>query len=114
MVKKVNKLIYLPQEETPTVATVTDAAGLAKTQVFYKEANNGDKVLIYFKAQKAYIYNPTKNILVNVGPVFIENNSSASSTSSANSTTEEDTSTTSVIPAPVVSTTLTTSTKKNN
>ncbi|PIT87286.1 MAG: hypothetical protein COU31_03675 [Candidatus Magasanikbacteria bacterium CG10_big_fil_rev_8_21_14_0_10_40_10] len=81
VVEKVKKLIILPVGETPTMATITDAAGLSKTQPFYVGANDGDKVLIYFKAQKAYIYNPTKDLLVNVGPVYIENNASSTSAS---------------------------------
>ena len=72
LVAKVNKLIILPKNETPTVATVANVNELAKTQAFYSDASNGDKVLIYFKAEKAYIYNPNKNILVNVGPVYID------------------------------------------
>jgi hypothetical protein len=87
LVKKVSKLIVLPTNEVPTVATITDASGLSKTQPFYTGASNGDKVLIYFQAQKAYIYSPSKEMLVNVGPVYIEQNVSSSTTTSA--TTEE-------------------------
>lgn len=88
LVKKISKLIVLPTDETPTLATITDATGLAKSQSFYLGSNNGDKVLIYFKAQKAYIYNPNKDILVNVGPVYIEQGGkTASSTDNTTQTT---------------------------
>jgi len=72
LVKKIGKLIVLPTGEIPTVATITDADGLSKSQSFYLGASNGDKVLIYFKAQKAYIYNPSKDILVNVGTKYYQ------------------------------------------
>lgn len=80
LVNKVSKLILLPSNETPTVATIADAENLSKTQPFYKGSHNGDKVLIYFQAQKAYIYDPVKNLLVNVGPVYIENRAARTST----------------------------------
>ena len=77
LVKKVSVLILLPTDETPTVATINDAEGLSKTQPFYQGSTNGDKVIIYFKAQKAFIYSPTTNKLVNVGPVYVDNKATA-------------------------------------
>jgi len=72
LVEKVGRHIVLPKDEEPTVATVMDAAGLAKTQPFYKEAKNGEKVLLYVKAQKAIIYDEELDRLINVGPIMIE------------------------------------------
>lgn len=66
---KVGQLIILPDEK-PTFATILDAKKLIAEQSFYAGAVNGDQLLIYQKAQKAIIYSPTKNILVNVGPVY--------------------------------------------
>jgi len=86
LVKKVGGLIVLPSGETPTVATITDADGLSKNQNFYKGAQDGDKVLIYFKAQKAYIYSPKLNRLINVGPVYVD---SATTSTTSNTKTEE-------------------------
>jgi hypothetical protein len=80
LVKKVSKLIVLPTGETPTIATINDAMGLAKNQTFYKGSINGDKVLIYFKAQKAYIYSPSKNVLVNVGPIYVDKSAKPTTT----------------------------------
>lgn len=68
----VGKLAILPTDEEPVLATVTDKEQLKDQPVFAK-AENGDKILIYSKAQKAYIYNPTKNILVDVVSVNIGN-----------------------------------------
>lgn len=73
LVDKVKKLVVLPENEDPTIATITDAPALAKEQPFYKDAHNGDKLMVYMQAKKAFIYDPNRNILVNVGPIYMEN-----------------------------------------
>lgn len=70
LVAQVGKLMVLPTDEQPTVATVTDASKL-KDQPFFKNAKNGFKVLIYVKARKAILYDPVKNVIVDVAPVNI-------------------------------------------
>ncbi len=70
---KIGKLMVLPAGEAPVVATVNDAKTLASQQAFYKDAVNGDKLLIYTVAQKAILYSPSRNLIVNVGP-FISSN----------------------------------------
>jgi cytoskeletal protein RodZ len=68
---RVGKLIVLPSDETPTIATVEDKTKLTN-QAFFSAAENGDKLLIYTKAQKAIIYRPSTNQIINVGPLSIE------------------------------------------
>ena len=68
LVAEVSKLIELPTGEQPTVATVSDINKL-KNQTFFAHAKNGDKVLIYTKAQKAILYDPTERKIVEVGPI---------------------------------------------
>lgn len=67
-VAAVAKLIDLPQDEQPTVATVTDPA-LLKDQPFFARAKNGDIVLLYTNAKKAYLYDPVANRLKEVSPI---------------------------------------------
>jgi hypothetical protein len=69
-IAKVGKLIALPTDEKPTVATVTDASKV-KDQPFFQNAQNNDIVLIYTKAQKAILYRPSTNLIVEVGAVNI-------------------------------------------
>ena len=70
LVAAVGKLYALPTGETPVVATVADPAKLA-SQPFFKNAKKGDKVLIYNVAQKAILYDPIANILVEVAPLSL-------------------------------------------
>lgn len=67
----VSRHILLPQDENPTIATIVDVDKLKEdNSEFYKNAENGDKVLIYSK--QAIIYSPTKDIIINVAPVIKE------------------------------------------
>ncbi len=66
---RIGKLINLP-DENPTVANVTDKEKL-KDQPFFKDAQNGDSLLIFPAAKKAIIYRESENRLINVGPIAI-------------------------------------------
>jgi hypothetical protein len=68
LLNQVGKLIVLPSGEQPQIATVTDMSKL-KGQSFFARAHNGDKVLIYSKAQQAILYDPIANKIVEVGPI---------------------------------------------
>lgn len=70
LIAKVGKLTQLPQGETPTVATVTDASKL-KSQSFFARAENGDRVLIYVKAKQAYLYRPSTDKIIQIAPINI-------------------------------------------
>lgn len=70
LIKEVGAITVLPADETPTVATVADASKL-KNQAFFKDAQNGDKVLIYTKAKKAYLYRPSTKKIIQIAPVNI-------------------------------------------
>ncbi len=67
---KIGKLIELPSGETPVVATVDDKEKL-KEQPFFKNAENGDKILIYTTAKKAVVYRPATDKIINVGPIAV-------------------------------------------
>ncbi|MEK7552854.1 MAG: hypothetical protein AAB505_01975 [Patescibacteria group bacterium] len=76
LLARVSELIVLPAEEQPTIATVTDPEAL-KGQPFFARAKNGDKVLIYSKAQKAILYDPVKNLILEVAPINLNMDSAA-------------------------------------
>ncbi|HEX5429454.1 MAG TPA: hypothetical protein VFX17_00010 [Patescibacteria group bacterium] len=64
----VGRLIVLPDNEQPTVATVTDPSKLGN-QSFFANAKVGDKVLLYAQAQKAILYDPSIDKIVEVAPI---------------------------------------------
>lgn len=70
LVGKVGKLMDLPANEKPTVATVMDREKLA-TQEFFKNAENGDKLLAYVGAKKAILYRPSTDRIIEVAPIYI-------------------------------------------
>lgn len=67
VLKKVGKLMTLPEGEEPTLATVVNPEKLAK-EAFFANAKKGDKVLIYTQAKKVILYDPQTNKVLNVGP----------------------------------------------
>lgn len=66
VIASVSRLIRLPEDEEPILATVTDPEKL-KDQPFFAKSKAGDKVLVYSKTEKAYLYDPVADILVDVG-----------------------------------------------
>lgn len=67
-VDRVSRLILLPKDEIPTIATVSDPTALSG-QPFFNTAEKGDQVLIYSNAKQAILYRPASNIIVNVAPI---------------------------------------------
>lgn len=70
--EKVGKLIMLPTDEIPTIATVSDPEAL-KDQSFFADAKKGDKVLIYSNAKRAILYDPVANKIITVAPLDTKN-----------------------------------------
>lgn len=67
-IKMVGKHLVLPSNEIPTMATVSDPEKL-KDQPFFVNAKKGDKVLIYANSQKAILYDPEADRIVEVAPI---------------------------------------------
>jgi len=67
-IKMVGKHLVLPTNEIPTMATVSDPEKL-KDQPFFANAKKGDKVLIYANSQKAILYDPEADRIVEVAPI---------------------------------------------
>lgn len=70
LLKKVGRIALLPQDEDPTIATVTDAFRL-RGQKFFSQAENDDKVIIFPKAQRAILYRPNIDKVIESAPINI-------------------------------------------
>lgn len=68
LVERVGRHLVLPQNETPTSATVSDLSKL-QGQPFFAKAKVGDRVLIYTQSRKAILYDPVADKIVEVAPV---------------------------------------------
>ncbi len=71
IINKVEKLIITPQDEEPVLATIVNVEELVKKEPFYANAQNGDIVLMFQKNLKAIIYSPERDMIVNVGPIYV-------------------------------------------
>ncbi len=70
IIKKVGKLAFLPQDEEPTMAEVTKAVKV-RSQKFFSQAEDGDRVLIYPKSQRAVLYRPSINKVIELAPISL-------------------------------------------
>lgn len=70
VVNLVDRHYVLPSNEKPALATVTDKSKLQSS--LSGKVQNGDKILIYQKNQKAIIYRPSIDKIVDVEPVSID------------------------------------------
>jgi len=87
LIAQVGKLVVLPSDEQPTVATVTDLGPL-KDQPFFANAKLDDKVLIYAKAKKAILYRPSENKIIEIAPVNLGDNGAPQPQVAGDSTTK--------------------------
>lgn len=79
IIDQVAKILDLPPDEVPTIATVTDIEKLKSGQnsPFFERAVNGDKVIVYAKSQKAVLYRPSTSKVVDVSQLNTESSPSA-------------------------------------
>lgn len=76
ILEEVGELYELPDDETPTIATVQDIEKL-KDQPFFDSAENGDQLIVFDESSTAILYRPSEKRLVKVGPINIEDNAEA-------------------------------------
>ncbi len=67
-VRAVGKHLIMPPG-TPVLATVQDAEVLKGEQSFFAHAENGDQLLIFSESRQAVLYSPSRDIIVNIGPI---------------------------------------------
>jgi hypothetical protein len=72
LVLQVSKMYIVPENENPTIATVSDPGALSG-QDFFVDALKDDKVLIYTDAKKAILYRPSIRKIINIAPLNVDN-----------------------------------------
>lgn len=73
ILSNVGEMFLLPKDEIPTIATITDKNQLEKSD-FYKQTDNGDKLIIYSKNQLAIVYRPSINKIITSAKINSSNN----------------------------------------
>lgn len=64
----VGNVLLLPSDEEPVVATVSDKTKLGQ-QLFFKSAENGDKVFFYTRAGKAILFRPSLKKVIEIASI---------------------------------------------
>lgn len=69
VLEKVRRHVDVPTDPQPTVATIVDIERLRETSEFYNKADNGDHLII--TENRAILYDPDRDIVIDVVPVRI-------------------------------------------
>lgn len=77
IIERVKRHIILQTTPDPTVATIVDIDTLKARNDFYKNAKNGDHLIV--TPTRAILYDPDKDIIIDVVPVQLPQSSSAAS-----------------------------------
>jgi hypothetical protein len=70
VIREVRKLIAIPEDTEPTVATIIDVEALRDRNPFYSKAENGNHLIV--TAERAILYDSDKNIIIDVVPVQVQ------------------------------------------
>jgi outer membrane murein-binding lipoprotein Lpp len=70
IIAKVRKHMEIPTDPEPTVATIVDVNALRGKNDFYKNAKNGDNLIV--TTSRAILYDPVQDIIIDVVPVQLQ------------------------------------------
>lgn len=85
VLEKLRTHMEVPVEPAPTVATIVDIERLREANEFYKPAENGDHLII--TDRRAILYDPDRDIILDVVPVVIDQNAQTTPLTSPRPTT---------------------------
>ncbi len=68
--EKLAKHAILPENQVPSIAEIQDVDVLKEGNLFYADAQNGNLLVVY--QTKAFIYDIENDLIVNIGPVFLQ------------------------------------------
>jgi hypothetical protein len=72
LTQEVSQSVSLPSNETPVTATVSNVSKLPD-EAFFKNARDGDKILMYKKDKLAVLYRPTTGKVITEATLDFEN-----------------------------------------
>ena len=61
--------MILPEDDKPVMASIKDVSKLKEDSNFYKNAENGDRLIVFPGSKRAIIFSTDDNIIVNAGLV---------------------------------------------
>jgi hypothetical protein len=93
ILEKVNDLVDIPLDPRPTVATISDIDRLKEANDFFSVADNGDYLIL--TGSRALLYDPDRNIVLDVAPFQINRESPSPAAGSQQSTSQSQTATSS-------------------
>jgi hypothetical protein len=85
VVAEVGQVMVLPEDETPTVGTVTDPSVFAG-QAFFAGVQTGDKILVYPKRGMVVLYSVSLKKILGVAPLTVGANPTIPAASTDTST----------------------------
>ena len=66
IVTQIEKVTPVKKDEKPVITEIVDVENLKKTNAFYKDAQNGDKLIVFAQDKKVIIYRPSTNQVINI------------------------------------------------
>jgi hypothetical protein len=81
IIDRVRKHINIPSDVEPTVATIVDVDALKERNDFYKNAKNGDNLIV--TPNRAILYDPNADVIIDVVPVQLQSDEAAATTQPA-------------------------------
>ncbi len=82
--KELSKHMILPENEQIDIRKITNKM----EDPFFKDAEVGDYLVIFYKNRIAYIYSIEKDIIINAGVVFIDPKTATTTSTTSNATEE--------------------------
>jgi hypothetical protein len=79
LIKQLGAIMELSNDETPSLLTVQDKNKL-NDKLFFKNAQNGDKVLVYSKNQEIILYRPQTKKIIAAAPMDLSSSSQSNNT----------------------------------
>ncbi len=69
LLAKLQSHLLLPTDEAPQISPIADLTPEIQKQPFLTGAQKDDLLIVYIKTGKAIVYSPSRDLIINVGPI---------------------------------------------